>query len=75
MKGLGTSLSLIAVLIALPANDAIASDKIDLRLGGTPNGGWSDNGAAGRIAYDDEAPGPANHNTGYSLMTGLGIWF
>jgi outer membrane protein OmpU len=34
-------------------------------------------GAAGHITYDDEstAGNPGNHNQGFSLTTGLGLWF
>lgn len=32
-------------------------------------------GAAGHVTYDDEGDGRADHNDGYALMTGLGLWF
>lgn len=32
-------------------------------------------GAFGHVAYDDESGAAANNNAGYSLMTGLGLWF
>lgn len=65
--------SLVQGQMADPGRDSITVQQISAKhmLGD----GIALMGAAGRITYDDEAPGPANHNTGYSLMTGMGIWF
>ncbi|CDK98099.1 conserved exported protein of unknown function [Magnetospirillum gryphiswaldense MSR-1 v2] len=65
--------SLVQGQMADPGQDRITVQQISAKhmLGD----GMALMGAAGRITYDDEAAGPANHNTGYSLMTGMGIWF
>ncbi|CAA7615274.1 conserved exported hypothetical protein [Magnetospirillum sp. LM-5] len=56
------------------------SDRIDIvQMSGkyTLGPGVAVMGSVGRIVYDDETPSgdAANHNQGYAVMTGMGLWF